>query len=37
MEDRTTGVVTQSDDHGYGFIEEDQTEDELFVNRWAVK
>lgn len=38
MEGRTTGIVTQWDElHGYGFIEEHETEDEVFVNRRAVK
>lgn len=38
MEGRTTGIVTQWDEvHGYGFIKEDDTEDEVFVNHRAVK
>lgn len=38
MENRYMGVVTQwSDEQGNGFLEEDKTGDELFVNRRSVK
>lgn len=38
MQDRTRAVVAQWDDiHGYSFIEEQDTEDEIFINRWVVK